>query len=84
MTTVYHMDADNAYGEKSRRELRKNATNYIKQIQEVTFHETASLRPHTSHLRNHQNKTKSPLKSKDELISDVFLWIPSHRRACVG
>ena len=32
------MDADQAYRENVRRELHKNATSYIKQIQEATSH----------------------------------------------
>ena len=36
---------------------KKNATSYIEQILEVTSHKTAAVRPPTSHLSNHQNKT---------------------------
>ena len=47
---MYHMDADQAYWEKAWRELQKNATSYIEQILETTFHKTAAARPPTSHL----------------------------------
>ena len=46
----YYMDADKAYREKAKWELRKNATSYIEQILEVTSHETADLWPPTSYL----------------------------------
>ena len=44
------MDADKAYREKVRQELRKNTTSYIEQILEATFHKTAAVRLPTSHL----------------------------------
>ena len=44
------MDKDKAYQEKARQELHKNATSYIKQILEVTSHETAAVQPSTSYL----------------------------------
>ena len=39
------MDADKGQGEKARRELRKNATSYIKQIQEATSPQKTEIRP---------------------------------------
>ena len=51
-TTVWmhHMDADKTYREKGRQELQKNATSYIEQILEVTFHETTAVWPFTAYL----------------------------------
>ena len=47
---MHHIDADEAYIEKTRLELHKNATSYIEQILEAISHETAAVRPPTSHL----------------------------------
>ena len=47
---MHHMDADKAYREKARRELYKNATNYIEQILEATSHKTAAVWLPTSYL----------------------------------
>ena len=44
------MDADKTHIEKARWELHKNAMSYIEQILEATLHETAAVRPLTSHL----------------------------------
>ena len=54
---MHHMDADKAYQEKTRRELHKNAMSYAEQILEVASHKTTAVRPPTSHLKNHPNKT---------------------------
>ena len=37
------MDADKANRKKARQELHKNATSYIEQILEATFHKTAAV-----------------------------------------
>ena len=47
---MHHMDADETYREKARRELHKNAMSYIEQILEATSHETTVVRPPTSYL----------------------------------
>ena len=47
---MHHKDTDKAYREKTRWELHKNATSYIKQILEPTSHETAAVQPPTSNL----------------------------------
>ena len=38
------------YLEKVKRELHKNIKSYIKQILEVSYHETTAVRPPTSYL----------------------------------
>ena len=85
---IYHMDANETYGEKAWRELHKDSASSIEWIQEAISHETTSVRPPTSYLKNHK-KRKSMYaghywRSEDELISDVFLWTPSHGHARVG
>ena len=77
---MYHMDADKAYREKGRRELHQNATWDIEQILEATSHETAVLRPPTSYLENHPNKTNKTVGEAKKLISDVLLWASSQER----
>ena len=47
---MHHVDTDKTYWEKVRRELRKNAISYIKQILEASPHETTAVRPLISHL----------------------------------
>ena len=47
---MHHMNTDKAYREKARQKLHKNVTSYIEQILEATSHETATVRPLTSHL----------------------------------
>ena len=54
---MHLMDADEAYREKAKRELYKNATRYIELIVEATPQETAAIWPLTSHLKNLRNKT---------------------------
>ena len=44
------MDADEAYREKTGRDLYKNAPSYIEQILEATSQKTAAVRPPTSNL----------------------------------
>ena len=47
---MHHIEADEAYTEKTRRELHKNVTSYIEQIMVETSRKTAAVRPPTSHL----------------------------------
>ena len=58
-TTVrmHQVDANKTHGEKARWELRKNATSYFERIPKATPHITTSIRPLTSHLKNHPSKT---------------------------
>ena len=45
---------------------KKNATSYIEQILEATLHETIPVRPPTSCLINHSNKTKKTCRTLPE------------------
>ena len=47
---MHRMDTDKAYWEKAWRQLRKNATNCIEQILEVTSHKTVPTTDHPSKL----------------------------------
>ena len=52
-----NVDADQAYGEKAWRQLLKNAASYIEQVLEAASHKAAAVRPPTTHIKNHPNKT---------------------------
>ena len=39
---------------------------------------TAAVRPLTSNHANHSRKTRYAGVSKDELISEILLWTPTH------
>ena len=65
---MHHVDADKAYKEKARRDLHIYVMSYIEQILEAIFYEKPVVRPPTSYL----------WRSKNENISDVFLWSLSH------
>ena len=54
---MHHIDADKAYREKAGQELHKNTTSQIEQILDATSYKTAAVRPPTSHLESHSNKT---------------------------
>ena len=60
----------------------------FEQILEVTLKKIAVVRILTSHLVNHirkANKTRLPFLEKyDELIINIFKWIPTHGHTSVG
>ena len=54
---------------------------------EVGPHKAAAVWPPTTHHENYQRRTRHAghcWRSRDELISDVLLWTPSHERAEAG
>ena len=81
------MDADAAYTEKNKRELHKNATSHIKQIQEE--HPTKQLLyGHLYHIfKTNQIRWTRHVghcgRSKNELIRDVLQWNPSHKHTSI-
>ena len=82
------MDANKTYGEKPWRQLHKNAACNIEQVLEATPHKTVTVRPPTIHHENYQIKRTRNAghcwRSKDQLISDILLYTPSHGRAKAG
>ena len=80
------MDGKKTKREKARRELRKTATSYLKQILEATHHETTAVWPLTSHLKTGRQTRRVGLywRSKNELSSDVLLWTPTNGSASVS
>ena len=80
------MDADEAYGEKAREQLHKNASSCSEQILVAASHKTASVQPlitKTIQIRRTRYAGHS-WRNKDELIFDVLLWTFSYERARVG
>ena len=79
---MYHMDANYVYGEKACGQLHKNAASNIEQVVEATPHKAAAVRlPTTYHetIQIRRIRHAGPWwRGKDELISDVLPWTPSH------
>ena len=67
---MYYMDFDEAYREKVKRQLHKNATSYIEQILEAASHKTVAVQTPSSHLKNirirRTRHTGHRWRSKDE------------------
>ena len=82
------MDANKTDGEKARQQLHKNYASNIEQVLEATPHKAAAIRPHTTHHKTIQVRRATHAghswRSRDEIISDVLLWTPSHGRAKAG
>ena len=65
--------------------MHKNAASWIEQILEATSHKVAAIWPPASlKLSKSVKQDGHCWKSKDELISNVLLWTPSHGRASIG
>ena len=77
-----------AAGEEAGRKLHKNVESSIKQVLATTPHETPTIRTLAPHHKNYTSSTNRHAghcwRSKDELISDVLLWTPTHGCARVG
>ena len=85
---LHHLDSNKTIREKTGWDVYKDAARCIKQILEATPYKTAAVWPSTSHLTNHPREKNSTSghcwRSKDELISDVLLWTPTHGYPSVG
>ena len=85
---MHHMDAKKAYGEKSLRQLHKNATSCIEQVLEETSHKQplyGHLTPITKTIQIKQTRHAGHCwRSKGKFTSDVLLRTPSHGRVKVG
>ena len=82
------MDAKETAGEEAGRQLHKNAASNIEQVMEATPRKAAAIRPPTTNHENYESLTSQTCRacwrSRDELLSDVLLWAPSHGRAKAG
>ena len=82
------MDANKTAGEKARRQLHKNATSNIEQVlaQHPSRHQLYyHLSPTTKTIQIRRTVHAGHCwRNRDELISDVLLWIPTYGRAKAG
>ena len=77
------MDVNSTYGKKAWRQLHKNAASYTEHVPEAATHKAAAIRPLTTITKTIQIR-RHCWRSRDELISDVFLWTSSHGRTKAG
>ena len=61
-----HLDFNEMLEEKARWEPHKDATCYLEQILKTIPNKTAAVRPLTSYLTNHQNKTNKTCQAQLE------------------
>ena len=82
------MDSNKTAREEARRQLHKNAASNLEQVLAATPHKTPTVRPPASYHKTIQvRRTRHAghcCRSRDELISDVLLWTPTHGRAKAG
>ena len=81
------MDSNKTPGEEARRQLHKNAASNLEQVrQHPTRHQLyGHLPPITKTIQVRRTRHAGHCwRSRDELISDVLLWTPSHGHAKAG
>ena len=84
---MHHLNANETVGEEARRQLHKNvATNIKSWRQHSTKHQLYGyLHPITKTIQVRRTRHAGHCwRSRDELISDVFLWTPTYGRAQAG
>ena len=86
---MHYMDANKTAGEETRRQLHKNAACNPEQVLAATPHKTPTVRPpaplSTKTIQVRRTRHAGHCwRSRDELIRDVLLWIPTHGRAKAG
>ena len=79
---LHYLDANKTPWKKARQELPKNSVCCFEQILEAASYKKATVWQLTSHHTNYPVRqaihARHCWRSKDELISDVFLWTPTH------
>ena len=80
------MDSNKTAGEETWRQLHKNAVSNLEQVLAATPHKTPTVRPPiTKTIQARRTRHAGHCwRSRDELISDVLLWTPTHGRAKAG
>ena len=82
------MDSNKTAGEEARWQLHKNAASNLEQVLAATptRHQLyGHLPPITKTIQVRRTRhTGHCWRSRDELIRDVLLWIPTHGRAKAG
>ena len=82
------MDSNKTPGEEARRQLHKNAASNLEQVLAATPHKTPTVRPPASYHKTIQvrrtRQAEHLWRSRNELISDILLWTPTHGLAKAG
>ena len=65
-------------------QLHKNAATNIKLLLEPSPDKASALRPPTTHHEKSQNQTNQTRRNRDELMTVLLLWTPSHGRVKSG
>ena len=82
------MDSNKTAGEEARRQLHKNAVSNLEQVLAATPHKTqlyGHLPPITKTIQVRRTRHAGYCwRSRDEFISDILLWTPTHGRAQAG
>ena len=85
---MHYMDSKKTAGEEARRQLHKNAASNLEKSwrQHPTRHQLyGHLPPITKTIQVRRTRHAGHCwRSRDELISDVLLWTPTHGRAKAG
>ena len=85
---MHYIDSNKKTGEEARRQLHKNAASNIEQVLAATPHKNqlyGHLPPITKTIQVRRTRHEGHYwRSRDELLSDVLLWTPSHSRAKAG
>ena len=86
---MHYMDANKTAGEETRWQLHKNAACNPEQVLAATPHKDTNcnghLPPITKTIQVRRTRHAGHCwRSRDELIRDVLLWIPTHGRAKAG
>ena len=85
---MHYMDANKTAGEETGWQLHKNAACNPEQVLAATPHKHqlyGHLPPITKTIQVRRTRhTGHCWRSRDELIRDVLLWIPTHGRAKAG
>ena len=86
---MHYMDANKTAGEETRWQLHKNAACNPQQVLAANIPQGHQLYGHLPPITksNQVRRTRHAghcWRSRDELIRDVLLWIPTHGRAKAG
>ena len=85
---MHYVDANKTAGEETRWQLHKNAACNPEQVLAATHHKNqlyGHLPPITKTIQVRRTRHAGHCwRSRDELIRDVLLWIPTHGRAKAG
>ena len=82
---MHYMDANKTAGEEARRQLHKDVASNIEQVPAATHQLYGHLPPITKTIQVRRIIHAGHCwRSRDGLISDVLLWIPTYGRAKAG